>query len=92
MRRTYAARFDEMDASETPVLIEDSLLEHFAVDGLDIKGTNVSLVVRRTTLRLADPSNSNADGLDFGPGPGTVERCLIYGFPDKGVSIGGAPG
>lgn len=92
LRRCYGTRFGEMDASETPVLIEDSLLEGFAVDGLDIKGTNVSLVVRRTTLRKADPENDNADGVDFGPGPGTVEGCLIYGFPDKGVSIGGAPG
>jgi hypothetical protein len=92
LRRCYGARFGEMDAFETPVLIEDSLLERFAIDGLDIKGTNVPLVVRRTTLRDADPTNLNADGIDFGPGAGTVEQCLIHGFPDKGISLGGAPG
>jgi hypothetical protein len=48
--------------------------------------------VRRTTLRRGDPSNTNADALDFGPGPGTVEDCLIHDFPDKGVSIGAASG
>src|SRR5204862_114217 len=42
--------------------------------------------------RFASPTNSNADALDFGPGPATVERCLIHDFPDKGVSIGGASG
>lgn len=92
VRRCYGARFGEMDSSETPVLIEDSLLEYFAVDGLDIKGTNVPLVVRRSTIRYGDPNNGNADGLDFGPGPGTVEQCLIHDFPDKGISLGGAPG
>jgi hypothetical protein len=92
MRRCYGARFGEMDASETPVWIEDSLLEHFAVDGLDIKGTNVSLVVFHTTVRFGNPTNSNADGIDFGPGAGVVDSCLIHGFPDKGISLGGAPG
>ena len=92
MRRVYMTRFSEMDSRDTPVLIEDSLFEGFLVDGADIKATNSPLVVRRTTLRNADPSNSNADGIDFGPGAGTVESCLIHGFPDKGVSIGGAPG
>jgi hypothetical protein len=92
VRRCYGARFGEMDSSETPVLIEDSLLEYFAVDGLDIKGTNVPLVVRRSTIRYGDPNNGNADGLDFGPGAGTVEGCLIHDFPDKGISLGGAPG
>ena len=92
MRRVYMTRFSEMDSANTPVLIEDSLMEGFLVDGADIKATNSPLVVRRTTLRNADPGNSNADGIDFGPGAGTVENCLIYGFPDKGVSIGGASG
>lgn len=92
MRRVYMTRFSEMDSRDTPVLIEDSLFEGFLVDGADIKATNSPLVVRRTTLRNADPSNSNADGIDFGPGAGTVIDCLIHGFPDKGVSIGGAPG
>lgn len=93
LRRVYATRFTEFDSQDTPLLIEDSLLEGFLVDGLDIKtSTGVPLVVRRTTLRNADPNNSNADGIDFGPGAGTVADCLIHGFPDKGVSIGGAPG
>jgi len=92
MRRCYGARFGEMDASETPVLIEDSLLEHFFLDGLDIKGTNVPLVVRRSTLRFGSVTNGNADGIDFGPGAGFVDRCLIHDFPDKGISLGGAPG
>lgn len=92
MRRVYMTRFAEGDSQNTPVLVEDSLLEGFLVDGLDIKATNSPLVVRRTTLRNADPNNSNADGIDFGPGAGTVENCLIHDFPDKGVSIGGAPG
>ncbi|HMJ91397.1 MAG TPA: right-handed parallel beta-helix repeat-containing protein [Candidatus Acidoferrum sp.] len=92
MRRVYMTRFSEMDSRDTPVVIEDSLMEGFLVDGADIKATNSPLVVRRTTLRNADPGNSNADGIDFGPGAGAVEDCLIYGFPDKGVSIGGASG
>jgi hypothetical protein len=92
MRRVYMTRFAEGDSQNTPVLVEDSLLEGFLVDGMDIKATNSPLVVRRTTLRNADPNNSNADGIDFGPGAGTVENCLIYNFPDKGVSIGGASG
>jgi hypothetical protein len=92
LRRVYGTRFGEMDARDTPVLIEDSLLEEFSIDGLDIKGDNIPLVVSRTTVRRADPNNSNADGFDFGPGAGTVVQCLIYGFPDKGISLGGAPG
>jgi hypothetical protein len=92
MRRTHALRFGEMDASETPVLIRDSLLERFAVDGLDIKGTNVGLAVAGCTIRYGDPANGNADGLDFGPGAGLVYQTLIHDFPDKGISLGGAPG
>jgi hypothetical protein len=92
LRRVYGTRFGEMDARDTPVLIEDSLLEEFSIDGLDIKGEDIPLIVRKTTVRRADPNNSNADGFDFGPGAGTVEQCLIYGFPDKGISLGGAPG
>ena len=92
MLRTHALRFGEMDASETPVMIRDCLLERFAVDGLDIKGTNVSLAVINTTLRYGNITNGNADGIDFGPGPGFVDRCLIHDFPDKGISLGGAPG
>jgi hypothetical protein len=93
LRRVYGTRFGEMDARDTPVLIEDSLLEEFSIDGLDIKGgEDIPLIVRGTTVRRADPNNSNADGLDFGPGAGTVVQCLIYGFPDKGISLGGAPG
>lgn len=92
LRRTYAARFSEIDSRDTPVLVEDCLMEEFFVDGLDIKGDGVPLIVRRSTFRNADPGNTNADALDFGPGAGYVERCLIHHFPDKGVSIGGAPG
>ena len=92
MTRTHALRFGEMDASETPVAISGCLLERFEVDGLDIKGTNVSLSVSQTTLRYGAPSNLNADGLDFGPGAGFVSRSLIHDFPDKGISLGGAPG
>ena len=92
VRRSYVARFTEVDARETPVLIEQSLLEEFLIDGVDIKATNSPLVVRESTLRYGSPTNSNADAVDFGPGAGTVERCLIHGFRDKGVSIGGAPG
>ena len=93
IRRSYFARFAELDSQNTPVLIEGCLLEHFMVDGMDIKTTlNLPLIVRHSTFRYADPNNLNADAIDFGPGAGTVERCLIHGFPDKGVSIGGAPG
>ena len=92
MHRSHALRFGEMDASETSTLIADSLLERFAVDGLDIKGTNVSLAVIGTTLRYGNITNGNADGIDFGPGPGFVDRCIIHDFPDKGISLGGAPG
>lgn len=92
VRRSRVTRFTEVDARETPVLIEDSLLEEFLIDGVDIKATNAPLVVRQSTLRYGSPTNSNADAVDFGPGAGTVERCLIHDFRDKGVSIGGAPG
>lgn len=92
MRRCYMTRFAEGDSSETPVLVEGCLLEGFLVDGLDIKATSAPLLVRRSTFRRADPNNLNADAIDFGPGAGTVESCLIHDFPDKGVSIGGAPG
>jgi hypothetical protein len=92
LRRSRLDRFTEIDARETPVLVEDCLIEGFFIDGLDIKGTNVPLVVRGSTLRFASVTNDNADAIDFGPGPGVVERCLIHDFPDKGVSIGGADG
>jgi hypothetical protein len=93
MRRVYGARFGEMDSRDTPVRIEDCLLEEFAVDGLDIKTDGGHpLEIVRTTLRRGDPGNSNADGIDFGPGAGTVEQCLIYDFRDKGISLGTAPG
>jgi hypothetical protein len=93
VRRSFITRFTEVDARDTPVLIEGCLLQDFLVDGVDIKSTDGSpLIVRASTLRWGNPTNSNADAVDFGPGAGTVERCLIHGFPDKGVSIGGAPG
>jgi parallel beta-helix repeat protein len=92
VRRCHISGYSEVDSRETSVLIEHSLFENFLVDGLDIKATNAPLVVRDTTLRHGDPTNLNADALDFGPGAATVERCLIHHFPDKGVSIGGAPG
>jgi parallel beta-helix repeat protein len=92
VRRSHIARFTEVDARETPVLIEQCLLEEFLVDGVDIKATNSPLVVRESTLRYGSPTNSNADAVDFGPGAGTVERCLVHDFRDKGVSIGGASG
>ncbi len=92
LRRTYMTRFTEGDSRDTPVLVEGCLMEGFLVDGMDIKAANSPLLVRRSTFRNADPNNSNADAIDFGPGAGTVERCLIHDFPDKGVSIGGAPG
>jgi parallel beta-helix repeat protein len=92
VRRSHVTRFTEVDARDTPVLIEQCLLEQFLVDGVDIKATNSPLVVRSSTLRYGSPTNSNADAVDFGPGAGTVERCLIHDFRDKGVSIGGAPG
>jgi hypothetical protein len=92
MLRSHALRFGEMDASETPVLIRGSLLERFAVDGLDLKGTNVGVAVVGCTIRYGDPANGNADGLDFGPGPGIVSHTLIHDFPDKGISLGGADG
>lgn len=92
MVRSHALRFGEMDASETHVTILGSLLERFAVDGLDLKGTNVSVSVRNCTIRYGDPANGNADGLDFGPGPALVYRTVIHDFPDKGISLGGAPG
>lgn len=92
LRRVHLSNFTEIDGKETPFLVEDCLIENFLADGIDIKGTNVPLVVRRTTLRNGDPANLNADALDFGPGPATVEDCLIHDFPDKGVSIGGASG
>jgi hypothetical protein len=93
VRRSLITRFTEVDARDTPVLIEDCLLQDFLVDGVDIKTTTgAPLIVRNSTLRFGNPANSNADAIDFGPGAGTVERCLIHHFPDKGVSIGGAPG
>ena len=93
LRRVHLSHFTEVDGQETPFLVEDSLIENFVVDGVDIKSTNnLPLIVRRTTLRHGDPSNNNADAVDFGPGPGVVENCLIHDFPDKGVSIGGASG
>ncbi len=92
VRRSHIARFNEVDARETPVLIDQCFLEHFFADGVDIKATNSPLVVRESTLRYGSPTNSNADAVDFGPGAGTVERCLVHDFRDKGVSIGGAPG
>jgi len=92
MTRTHALRFGEMDASETPVTISGCLLERFSLDGLDIKGVNVPLLVTRSTLRYGNNSNGNADALDFGPGAGFVSRAIIHDFPDKGVSLGGAPG
>ena len=92
VRRSHIARFNEVDARETPVLIDQCLLEHFFADGVDIKATNSPLVVRESTLRYGSPTNANADAVDFGPGAGTVERCLIHDFRDKGVSIGGATG
>jgi parallel beta-helix repeat protein len=92
VRRCHISGYSEVDSQNTPVLVEHSLFEGFLVDGLDIKATNAPLIVRDTTLRYGDPTNLNADALDFGPGAATVERCLIHHFPDKGVSIGGAPG
>jgi Right handed beta helix region len=86
VRSSHLARYVECDSSETPTLYEDCLLEQISTDGLDLKGTNVSIVVRRCTLRFG--AGSNTDAVDFGPGPGSlVEDCLIHDFGDKGVSV-----
>jgi len=86
VRRSHLSRYVECDSSETPTLYEDCLLEHISTDGLDLKGTNVPIVVRRCTLRLGP--GSNTDAVDLGPGPGSlVEDCLIHDFGDKGVSV-----
>lgn len=86
VRRSHLARYVECDSSETPTLYEDCLLEQISTDGLDLKGTNVPIVVRRCTLRFG--AGSNTDAVDFGPGPGSlVEDCLIHDFGDKGVSV-----
>ena len=86
VRRSHLARYVECDSSETPTLYEDCLLERISTDGLDLKGTNVPIVVRRCTLRFGP--GSNTDAVDFGPGPGSlVENCLIHDFGDKGVSV-----
>ena len=92
LRRVHMARFAEADAQDTPVLVEGCLMEGFLIDGMDIKADDAPLVIRRSTFRNADPNNSNADAIDFGLGAGFVDGCLIHDFPDKGVSIGGAPG
>ena len=86
VRRSHLARYVECDSRDTPTLYEDCLLEHISTDGLDLKGTNVSIVVRRCTLRFG--AGSNTDAVDFGPGPGSlVEDCFIHDFGDKGVSV-----
>jgi hypothetical protein len=94
LRRTHVLRFGELDSSETPLTIEDTLMERINVDALDIKTTtSVPMIVRRSTLRYGatapgTPGGPDADGVDLGPGGATVENCLIHDFDDKGVSIG----
>ena len=90
VRRSHIARFVECDTRNTPTLFEDCLIEYSTTDVLDLKGTNVPIVVRRCTVRFETSGTSNTDGVDYGdPGPGSVvDSCLIHGFPDKGVSIG----
>jgi hypothetical protein len=91
LRRTHVFRFAEIDSRDTPFLAEDCLLERMFVDALDIKSTNVPLVVRRTTMRHGKVLSGaqDADGVDLGPGNAPlIESCLIHDFDDKGVSIG----
>lgn len=94
--RTHVNNDDLILAHNTPLRVEDSLLEHGGRDGLRFSGTGEPVHVRRSTVRYR-PSSGGAAG-DGGvvvffegaqPGLGiVVEDCLIHGFEGAGVLLG----
>lgn len=64
-----------IEASSGPILIEETVAEHNAGDGLDSKAAN-------TTIRRSTVANNSCDGVKlWGPGS-RVENTLIYGRGD----------
>jgi hypothetical protein len=85
LRRTQFLRYDQCRFAQTPLLIEDCLIEEIGSDSTDF-ADQADIVVRRTTYRFGH--GSNTDGLDLGNNPNLLaENCLIHDFPDKGISI-----
>ena len=87
LSRCLVQRFLELDLTQTPVLIEDCLLEFSYADAIDLDASPPSTEIRRTIIRHG--RGENTDAIDFGSGSrGTVRDCLIHDFPDKGISVG----
>ncbi|MBN2508092.1 MAG: right-handed parallel beta-helix repeat-containing protein [Verrucomicrobia bacterium] len=85
LRRTHLARYDQCRFSQTPLLIEDCLVEHVGSDATDV-ADQPDVVIRRTTYRFG--TGTGTDAIDNGGCPRMrVESCLVHDFPDKGVSI-----
>lgn len=64
-----------IEASNGPILIEDTVFAHNYGDGLDSKAAN-------TTIRRCMMANNSCDGLKLWGGGSRAENCLIYGRGD----------
>jgi parallel beta-helix repeat protein len=85
-RRTHFNRFAQTHFDDTPVLVEDCLIENFSADATDFQAGTAPVLVRRNTYRFGTGSNTDAVDTDFGVGM-RVEDCLIHDIPDKAISI-----
>jgi hypothetical protein len=86
-RRTHFNRFAQTHFDDTPVLIEDCLIENVTADATDFQSGSAEIVVRRNTYRFGTGDNTDAVDMDFSLGV-RVEDCLIRDFADKAISIG----
>jgi hypothetical protein len=92
VRRVHVSDYAETIYNSTLVLVEDSLFENLtsnSSDAVEIQGSPLGCIVRRSTIR--NGTGSNTDGFDCnGSRNVLIADCLIYGFTDKAISFGAA--
>jgi hypothetical protein len=95
--RCHISNYYQINFFNTPVLIENCLLEYIHEDGIDCDNSP-SATIRNCTFRngLCEKGKIHSvDAVDFGKynleglgSIGEVQNCFMYNITDKGVSIG----
>lgn len=91
VRRCHLTRYYETLFQYTPTRVEDCVFEELPSansDGIDFDGAPAGSTIRRCTLRHGRETNSDAIDIGSGSIGVLIEGCRMYGFSDKGVSIG----
>ena len=97
MNRCHISNYYQLNPFNTPVLIENTLLEYIHEDGIDCDNSP-SAIIRNCTFRngLCQKGKIHSvDAVDFGKynleglgSIGEVQNCFMYNITDKGVSGG----